>query len=434
MAHLCKAWAIEPLPLTPDVVEKVSASFKNGGYRRARQYFSQARRQHVLHTRASVPADVELYIRDMIRGLERGVGGPALKDSFRLELLSLPDPDDDLTLAMRQRAAVIVLGCWFLLREIEVAALKVKYFVVDKKTQTVRLTLQSSKNDMQGNLVMRCHSCYCNVLQTSLCPFHVAQAFYHLLPKDPEAPAFSTFQGDVLSKAETIQLIRSLLVDNNIEVTRAGMRGEVQRFGGHALRVSGAQFLSRCGVPLPTIMLIGRWGSRSVERYAQEAALDNFTVAEPRRPVPHQPCGQPDTDATQEMQVPDPQNPAAALRVEETLAGVNQQLKDLALKVENLQERPELILARRAHARDPNEVTLLPLMWRARCGWPYGRASFRRASWDTKVPKCKNCFPPDSSCRERESMPDSEGDKARSDTEESSSGSDSQQSGVPATD
>ena len=127
-----------------DVVEKVSASLKRGGHRSARQYFSQARRQHVLHTGKQVPADVELCVRDMTRSLERGLGGPALKDAFRLESLELPRPEEDVPVSARTQTTVVVLGCWFLLREIEVAALKVKYFVVDEKSQTVSLTLQSA--------------------------------------------------------------------------------------------------------------------------------------------------------------------------------------------------------------------------------------------------------------------------------------------------
>ncbi|CAE7216757.1 unnamed protein product [Symbiodinium natans] len=431
--RLCRAWRVDALPLTRDVVEKVSASLKRGGYRSARQYFSQARRQHVLHTGKQVPADVELCMRDMTRSLERGLGGPALKDAFRLESLELPHPEEDVPVSARTQTTVVVLGCWFLLREIEVAALKVKYFVVDEKSQTVSLTLQSSKTDTQGDLVMRCHACYCQVMPANLCPFHVAKAFVSLLPQDPEAPAFSNSEGSVLSKEESVQMIRDVLANSDVELTRAGMAGEVQRFGGHCLRVSGAQFLSRCSIPLSTIMLLGRWGSRSVERYVQEAALESFVVTAPRGIGAGQPGSQSLSEESQldhgmatSSEMPSTPAPSTDTRigedVEEQIERANKQLQELSLKVEQLQQRPELVIGKKAHARDQNELTLLPRMWKARCGWPYGGATFRRAGLDTQVQRCKKCFP-SSSCQEPESMPDSNTD---SDTEESSSRSSSE--------
>ena len=35
--------------------------------------------------------------------------------------------------------------------------------------------------------------------------------------------------------------------------------------------------MSRFGVPVSTIMLIGRWGSQAILRYVQEAALEDLT-------------------------------------------------------------------------------------------------------------------------------------------------------------
>ena len=47
----------------------------------------------------------------------------------------------------------------------------------------------------------------------------------------------------------------------------------IERFGEHVFRVSGAQFLSRRNVQVYLIQLLGRWGSDAVFRYIQEAPL-----------------------------------------------------------------------------------------------------------------------------------------------------------------
>jgi len=46
-----------------------------------------------------------------------------------------------------------------------------------------------------------------------------------------------------------------------------------QRFCGHVMRVAGAQAFARADIPLNIIQLIGRWGSKAVERYVQDAPL-----------------------------------------------------------------------------------------------------------------------------------------------------------------
>ena len=50
-----------------------------------------------------------------------------------------------------------------------------------------------------------------------------------------------------------------------------------RRWGGHALRVTGAQHLAGLGVELVVIALLARWASAIVLRYAAEAPLVNIT-------------------------------------------------------------------------------------------------------------------------------------------------------------
>lgn len=71
-----------------------------------------------------------------------------------------------------------------------------------------------------------------------------------------------------------VQHIRSVLIHAGIPTTRVDAQGvQVQRFGGHALRVSGAQMMGAGGVPVQLIQLLGRWSSQAVQRYVQTSHM-----------------------------------------------------------------------------------------------------------------------------------------------------------------
>ena len=112
--------------------------------------------------------------------------------------------------------------------------------------------------------------------------------------------------------------------------------GEVQRFGGHVLRVAGAQFLTRLMVPLSTVMLLGRWGSRAIERYVQDAALNSFEilVSRVRSGAPGDQCVAADKRA---QGLPGCSSVADAIAIEE----LSKKVETLALSVEAMQDRPQ---------------------------------------------------------------------------------------------
>ena len=395
-SKVCDAWGIPALPLSRDGIEKVAASFKAGGYRSARQYFARARREHVLQMKAEVPPDVLLCMRDALRSLERGIGGPALKDAFRFEEVVLPSPFEEIPSARRQAVCMLVLGCWFLLREIEIAALQSKHLTVDCERMEVTLTLAASKCDQQGNLVLR-------------------KTWMLLRPrscKNVPVPQCCGFRED--SPEEFGSSAFSQLSASPIAMKRAGAQGQamLERFNGHVLRVSGAQFLARRLVPLPTIMLLGRWGSRSVERYVQEAALETFSLDQIFDPSVH--VAEPAKKKRDQLNCE---------AVGDSLAALTEKLEILAARVEALQERPPLVVGNKAHARDPHELDKLPVTWRTRCGlWQYGCAAFTRASEAPVATRCRRCFP---ECAEHGEI-DSNREESGSNTSSDSSSSDSE--------
>ena len=150
----------------------VGASFRFGGYRSSAQYFSRARKEHIRVTGMPAPAAVELAIRDAIRSIDQGMGANAAKDAFRLDALDFDFTSKGASFSLAH--GMVVLGSWFLCREIELANLRVKHMAVDTVAKQVTLTLASSKTDTVGSLVHRKHSCYCGVVRENICPYHAA--------------------------------------------------------------------------------------------------------------------------------------------------------------------------------------------------------------------------------------------------------------------
>ena len=89
-------------------------------------------------------------------------------------------------------------------------------------------------------------------------------------------------------------------------------------------------------------MLLGRWGSCSIERYVQEAELDSFVL--PRQNTLPVPSTQPELELLRER------------------------VGSLADVVEKLQSRPDLIIAKKAHLRNERELERLPTLWKTKCG------------------------------------------------------------------
>ena len=116
--------------------------------------------------------------------------------------------------------------------------------------------------------------------ETSLCPWHASERHLIRLASHPHRradgylPLFPLHNGDTVSNHRLIKALRLTLEACGLETTIQDDSGRLlEKYGGHCLRVSGAQFLAAAGVQVALIQLLGRWSSSAVERYVQNAPL-----------------------------------------------------------------------------------------------------------------------------------------------------------------
>ena len=136
------------LPLTWEKIRAVAAHFKEAGYRSWSNYASRIKEEHVV---AGYPWTLllETCFRKAKRSVLRGIG--PTKQSAPVGLISVADldPDDIMdtpSMPVNLRDIYIVIS-FFMLREIEAAALLWRHVVVAEESETVTLNLSISKVD-----------------------------------------------------------------------------------------------------------------------------------------------------------------------------------------------------------------------------------------------------------------------------------------------
>eukprot|EP00435_Cladocopium_sp_Y103_P044478 s565_g12.t1 len=232
---------------------------QTGGYRSAHLYFGSAKKEHILQF-GSLSRTSRFSSMDMIRSIERGQGPSKLKDSFSwrdLATIDLTVEDEQ----FRIHYNMVVLGCFFLTREIELSATLRRHIRLDEEKRTVSWTLPATKTCTKGELTERTHKCMCKSVPCQMCPFHCMEDTLLLTHEawehTDDGPLF--LRGyDHMTKAYTIEAIRKVLQTAEIQTQRQGAEGMVERFHGHCLRISGSQALVRMGFSTTLIMLLAR--------------------------------------------------------------------------------------------------------------------------------------------------------------------------------
>ena len=416
---LAAAWEVAPFPLSVESIRCVAASLKAGGYRSSQLYFQAAINYQLGSIHETVHPLIRSLIRDMNRSIKRGLGPSQLKHGFDPFLITgLIDSNDSDSFDLNKvshMTDVIILGTWFMLREIEVANCLFHHLVLEGNE--LHLILPVHKTSTEGSFTTRILRCGCRSRLHRMCPWHCAERHLIRLAGHPAFKSGGSFpflpdhEGRFISKARFIDLVRRVLNSAGIPLVYHDEAGhEFPRFGGHCLRVSGAMMLAAAGTPVSLIQLLGRWSSTAVERYVQQAPLaavpsipGNILAGSDdiardisgatRAPNP----GPPPALAPRTS----PQDGASSRASRQQINGLVTKLAALESEVRALSEliaKPAetLIVRHRSnivHQSAVDEQQNEPVTWHTSCGWYYGcKRFFRVLAISDRHRRCQKCF------------------------------------------
>ena len=169
-------------------------------------------RQEMLLRHGTLPEVYQMHFKCISRAAARG-RGPA-KQAGSLPFERLPELSEDLS-AFTPRGPcypvrLLIVGIWWLLREIELANLTVS--CVRLEGSVAHLRLPSSKTDAAGEGTTRSLACACASDSAQLCPFHVlarhsewATTFAQQLGRPVDRfPLFPNTDGEAVAKVEVV--------------------------------------------------------------------------------------------------------------------------------------------------------------------------------------------------------------------------------------
>ena len=170
---------------------------------------------------------------------------------------------------------------FFCVREIELSLALRKHVVIDTDGQRVTWLLPCSKTDPKALGKSRTWDCVCNRDFAKPCAYHALENHCRLLDtkfsglSDGDSlPLFPDVTGKTVDKAKVVGLIEQLAKLMGLPITS---EGGYRLYGGHSLRVSGAQWMARTGVSLPLIQLMARWSSNAIARYVADTPLETIS-------------------------------------------------------------------------------------------------------------------------------------------------------------
>lgn len=216
---ICRAWEVEPCPLTVTNIRFFGASMKLGGYRSAAVYYQAVCSHQQPCLRTPIPSIIKCCVRDCVRSILRGLGATKLKDSFNaLCIGDAPVPSDDsaFDFGIDARVKDLVIICvWFMLRESEMAnACLSRLSLVGDEAQ---LLSPIHTTEGYGKLTVRSLRCSCRMVQHKMCVWHAAER--HLVRVHQHAelgsrnsfPLFPAAAGRQANKSTFIASIRRVV-------------------------------------------------------------------------------------------------------------------------------------------------------------------------------------------------------------------------------
>ena len=258
-AARAKTRGFTPFPLNEEKLWLAGALLKQGGYKTSEQYLYAIKRKHTQLGHQWHEGWTPL-LADIRRSCKRGMGPPKRAAPLVGHLKVTPYRHQQIA----SICDVIGVGCSWLLREIELAALQVKdaEFQAGTGCGSVALTIAASKTDTMAYGAVRTLPCTCPQRE---CP--VAAVKRLCLGKQPFQRLVQSRQGVVVTKEKMVEALKEFGV-------KSGM-ADITRITGHSMRVTGAQRLVKAGLSMDQIKLFGRWkSSNHMFAYLRETAIN----------------------------------------------------------------------------------------------------------------------------------------------------------------
>ena len=224
---------------------------------------------------------MEITGKWVCRSVLRGIGPAKQSRPYAIQKLLTLDSEEAPVVADGPTwpLRAILLGCMFLMLEVELAATQVGHVTLDHGTKEVTWRLASSKTDSMALGTTRTWGCLCGV-GTLPCPYHIAAAVLRTAAANGVGdltsaqlacrPLFPTLGNQVPTKAKMVATFEHFAGLTGERITNtAGLR----LFGGHTLRVTGAQALAAHGIEVAKIKILARHSSDAIYRYVAEAPL-----------------------------------------------------------------------------------------------------------------------------------------------------------------
>jgi hypothetical protein len=286
------------IPVTALGLEIVAAYFKRGGYRSFPNYLSAIKSVHV-EAGHSWTEQLEGMGRWTTRSVLRGIGPARQSRPFKLnDVLGLPlDFEPLVTNGPRFPIHAVLIGSMFLLREVELAGILLENVTLEERLQEVTIRLTSSKSDSMALGTSRTWGCVCGVA-TLPCPFHLCKVICAKVVDDARGLGlsgaalsgihlFGTSDGTVPLKAQFVETFEAVALKLNLQIlTAEGTRA----YGGHTLRVTGAQTLAAHGIEISKIRILARHSGEAILRYVAEAPLTTLRADLGLPPAQHPPA------------------------------------------------------------------------------------------------------------------------------------------------
>jgi hypothetical protein len=274
-----RACGVPVYPLTSETLETVAGVLKHADYRSAHMYLNEAKLKHI-EDGFEWTLQLERQRKLCETSCLRGLGPPKKAGEIRLrEIANLPEQEASLAGSgpMFTKRTWLIASFW-MLREIELAGLRVHESHIAVGEDWAELCLPMSKTDTGGLGKRRVLKCLCSIKDmadghaagSTICPVCALKRQLTFAcgragvsrneDRALEIPLFPTATGETASKEATIQAWKAMV----------SKRPEGEEIGGHSARRSGAKTMSRCGWELWKTQFHGRWGSDAVKGYTEE--------------------------------------------------------------------------------------------------------------------------------------------------------------------